>query len=261
MYRGACALSSDPADFRIMSRARSTLEVTTTLAILVVTILIGWVVVTGRRLPPVGVRAEPPTTRVTRTPAPLPLPSRPVSIDGATVRGDKGAPLAIIAYSEFQCPYCARFAADTMPALEQDYLASGKAMLVFKHLPLESIHPHAFKAAESAECAGEQGRFWQMHDRLFANQRVLFDQNLRAWGAEIGLDRAQFDDCLAGRMTARVRTHMEEAREFGITGTPAFLIGRLAGQGRVEVTDRIAGTRPVADFQQILGRLLNATTN
>jgi protein-disulfide isomerase len=243
-----------------MSRARSTLEVTTTLAVLVVTILIGWVIVTGRRLPAPVVRPEPPT-RVTRPPEPPSLPSRPVSIADAIVRGDRAAPVAIIAYSEFQCPFCARFAAETMPALEAEYLAAGKAMLVFKHLPLESIHPEAFKAAESAECAGEQGRFWQMHDRLFANQRGLFEQNLRTWGAEIGLDQTRFTECLAGRMTARVRGHMEEAREFGIGGTPAFLIGRVDGEGRVQVTDRITGARPVGDFHQVLGRLLNAATN
>ncbi|MEX1129711.1 MAG: DsbA family protein [Vicinamibacterales bacterium] len=242
-----------------MTKARSALEITTTFAILIVTILIGWVVVTGKRIPPppeatrvAGVRPPPPPAR---------LPDRPVPIDGASTKGTPGAPIAIIAYSEFQCPFCARFATGTMPDLERAYLDTGKALLVFKHLPLESLHPHALKAAESAECAGEQGRFWPMHDVLFANQRTLQEENLQRWAAGLGLESARFTECLTGRMRERIKRNTQEAREFGITGTPTFLIGRVA-QGRVvNVTDRISGARPFADFEVVIGRLLTQAAN
>lgn len=243
-----------------MNKARSALEVATTCAILVVTILIGWVVVTGKRA------VSPVDTKVVRgqgqpTSPPLPLPARPVSIEGASIKGVPDARVAIISYSDFQCPFCARFATGTMMELQRTYLDTGKALLVFKHLPLENIHPHALKAAEGAECAADQGRFWPMHDVMFANQKTLQAENLQRWALELGLESARFNECLTGGTRERIKRDMQEAAEFGISGTPAFLIGRVEARGLVKVTDRIAGSRPFADFEAVVSRLLAPATS
>src|SRR5262245_2735820 len=90
-----------------------------------------------------------------------------VSIAQANSKGNREARVALIEYQDFQCPYCAAAFRDLLPVVERDYIAPGRVLLVFKHLPLRSIHPAALPAAQAAECAGAQGRFWPMHDRLF----------------------------------------------------------------------------------------------
>ena len=123
-------------------------------------------------------------------------------------------------------------------------------------MPLESIHRFAFKAAQSAACAGEQGKFWEMHDRLFASQQALEPWTPHAQA--IGIDTAKFDTCLAGgKFDAEIRRQAGEARKAGVTGTPAFLIGRTEGNGKtVKVLSVLKGAKSFADFKAELDRLL-----
>lgn len=169
------------------------------------------------------------------------VPSQPLSIKGSATKGSAQSKIVLVIYSDFQCPFCARLAKDVMPEIEQTYVASGVVALVFKHLPLESIHPASVAAAEAAECAGAQGRFWQMHDRLFESPSLLGPQGYVAHATEIGLDTPAFQRCLDDGMKEKVRSDMSEATLLGLDGTPVtFIAHRLAGN-EVRVDEQIRG--------------------
>jgi protein-disulfide isomerase len=202
------------------------------------------------RVPPPGARTPPrPTT-------PPPIPAEPISLEGALRKGNAQAPVALVIYSDFQCPYCGRFAQDTWPSLDTKYVRSGKVQVAFRHFPLETIHPFALGAAEAAECAGQQGQFWPMHDLLFANQKSLATSDLSAYAERLKLTGPAFQSCLSGATAAKVRSDAATGAAIGVTGTPAFLIGRLHADGRVRVLDRLSGARPLADFERPLDKAL-----
>jgi len=123
-------------------------------------------------------------------------------------------------------------------------------------MPLESIHKFAFKAAQAARCAGEQGKFWEMHDRLFENQKALEPWTPHA--EAVGLDVPKFDACLAsGKFDQDIRRDMGEARKVGVTGTPAFMLGRTEASGsKVKVVAILRGAKSFADFKAEIDRLL-----
>jgi len=179
---------------------------------------------------------------------------------GSTI-GAATAQVGVLVYSDFECPYCARFARDTMPTLVRDYVDRGRVALAFKHLPLEAIHPRARKAAEAAECAGEQGRFWQMHDLLFALPRALQPSDLNSKAARLGIDRLSFSRCLDGEMAVRVDNDLEEARELMVSGTPTFFFGALQRDGTIRVIRRESGAIPPKAFSKILDEVLGSKTN
>jgi protein-disulfide isomerase len=156
--------------------------------------------------------------------------------------GSADAPVTIVEFSDYQCPFCGSFERDTMPMIRGDYIDTGKARLVFRNFPLD-FHGYARKAAEAAECAGEQGRFWEMHGRLFAGQDSLGDESYRRWAQEIGLDAANFSACLdGGAMAAKVDGDLAAARALGISGTPTFLINGRA----------LEGARPYSAFKDAI---------
>jgi protein-disulfide isomerase len=119
---------------------------------------------------------------------------------------------------------------------------AGKVRLVFRHFPL-TFHPHAPKAAEAAACANDQGKFWEMHKQLFANQKGLSVEELKAHATAVGLDKAKFDECLdTGKMKALVDADTKAGSDVGVTGTPAFFInGKL-----------ISGAQPVSEFEKLI---------
>jgi len=123
-------------------------------------------------------------------------------------------------------------------------------------MPLESIHKLAFKAAEAAHCAGDQGRYWEMHDRLFEHQKNL--EPWRAHAEALGLDVAGFEQCLAtGKFADAIRRDMGEARKVGVTGTPAFMLARVEPNGaKVRTVAVLRGAKPFADFKAEIDRLL-----
>ena len=131
-----------------------------------------------------------PTLRLVNRPS-LPLPVGPVALAGAHLEGSNKARVAIIEFSDFQCPACAQFTRDTLPRLRQRYVKSGKVLLAFHPLPLQGIHPRAFRASVAAECAARQGRFWPMHDGLFKHSADLTDPSISQVASAIqpGSDR------------------------------------------------------------------------
>ncbi|MGI4720923.1 MAG: DsbA family protein [Janthinobacterium lividum] len=142
-------------------------------------------------------------------------------VEGDHVRGKPGADITIIEYGDFQCPYCAR-AYPTLAELQQRY--GDRIAVVYRHLPL-GMHPFAETAAEAAEAAGAQGKFWEMHDRLFEHQAQMAPAQLPLLAQELKLDAARFDEDLATRRhRERIRAQAEEGKAAGARGTPSFFI-------------------------------------
>jgi protein-disulfide isomerase len=189
------------------------------------------------------------------------VPPFEFTVAGAPSKGMNAANVVLIEFSDFQCPFCGRHAKTAYQELQRQFVETGKVRYVFLNLPLENLHPFAFKAAEAAACAGDQGRFWEMHDRLFADQQSLAVTDLLNDGQMLGLDQAKFQSCLIdGKMTATVRKDMAEARRLGLTGTPAFLIGEVKPDGTVTVASRINGAQPFHVFQAALETSLAKST-
>ncbi len=181
-----------------------------------------------------------------------------VNIGGAPFKGRPDAPLTLVEFSDFQCPFCARHFTQSMPQIVQEYIDTGKLKYVFRHFPLESIHPLAFKASEASECANDQKQFWPMHDRLFANQKLLAPQYFPEHVKSLGLDAAAFEQCIASaRHAAKVRKDLAEGQSLGVTGTPAFMLGRtIPGSQQVKVEIYTGGAKAYAAFKQDFDRLL-----
>ena len=187
-----------------------------------------------------------------------PAPTGPVraNIAGAPTLGRADAPVTIVEFSDYQCPFCQRFFATTLPALKKDYIETGKVRYVFRDYPIDQLHPHARKAAEAAHCAGEQQKYWEMHDRLFQQQNALALPQLSEHARSLGLDVATFDACLSsGRHAARVERGVTDAAEAGVQGTPGFVIGRTIDGDLIEGTP-VRGAQPLDAFRQIIDRAL-----
>jgi protein-disulfide isomerase len=179
-----------------------------------------------------------------------------LSLEGTPVMGDAKAPLTIIEFGDYECPYCGRHSNQVLPQIIDDYVKTGKVRYFFKDTPIESIHPQAFKAAEAALCAGEQGKYWEMHDRLFKNQQTLAVNQLPAHAAALGLDLAKFRQCLdQDTYSAEIRKSIQDAMKSGLRGTPTFLVGTLDGKEPTDVTV-LSGGQPFLRFQQILDQML-----
>ena len=175
------------------------------------------------------------------------------------MRGDPAAPVAVIVYSDFQCPFSARFATQVQPRLEE--LADGKLFLAFRHLPLETLHPAAFRAATAAECAREQDKFWEMHDLLFEHRQSLEDSKLLELADGIGLDPKKFAGCLDDvEVNQTLRRDVQKAGSYLINGTPTFLVGLSTGDGNVEVKRRFSGAVPVEFIQRVVDEVLAASS-
>jgi protein-disulfide isomerase len=146
-----------------------------------------------------------------------------------------------------------------LPRVYERFVRTGKVELIFLDLPLQ-MHPHAFRAAEAAACAGDQGKFWEMHHQLFADQRALAASQLPVHAEEIGLDVAAFQKCLAsGRHAPAIREDVRLANSLGITGTPAFLLGRrIPGTDKVQLAEVVKGLPPYEVIAEKLDALLTS---
>jgi protein-disulfide isomerase len=154
-------------------------------------------------------------------------------------RGPVDAPITIVEFSDFECPFCSR-AEEAVTQVMEKY--PGKVRLVFRHFPL-SFHANAPKAAEASACADEQGKFWEMHKQLFANQKAITVPELKQHAGAIGLDQAKFDACLdGGSKKAIVDADTKAGSEAGVSGTPAFFInGKL-----------LSGAQPFSEFEKVI---------
>lgn len=178
-------------------------------------------------------------------------PGMVLPLSDAPSRGAAGAPIVMLEFSDYECPFCGKFVRDSYPAIDQDYVQTGKVRHVFRAFPLEAIHKNAFKAHEAAACAAVQGKYWPMHDLLFANQRALTATDLTQYARTVGLDMATFSTCLdSGKMTARIKKDLEIGFQIGVQGTPFFLIGTVAADGQLVVKKGMSGAQPFSVFKQ-----------
>jgi len=174
--------------------------------------------------------------------------------DSEPVKGDANAPVTIIEYSDFQCPFCQRFSQETLPKIQTEYIDKGLVKLVFRDFPLSSIHPYAQKASEAAQCAFEQGKFWEYHDALFQDfsswQKDGTDQ-FKVMAKNLDLDEVQFDDCIdSGKYSEEVQKDFQLGAEAGVTGTPAFFVNGV----------KVSGAQPFSAFKQIIEGQLSGIT-
>ena len=168
--------------------------------------------------------------------------------DKAERKGSDMAPVVIMEFSDFQCPYCGEYASNTYAELDRALVRGGEVEYMFRHLPLTSLHPVAMKAAQVAECAAEQGRFWEMHDLLFASQPQLKADTLSDLGRTIGLDALALDRCMTKGTPSRVSEDLKMAARLGIAGTPYFVIGERLPNGDLLVTATVSGAQDLAAF-------------
>jgi protein-disulfide isomerase len=163
-----------------------------------------------------------------------------VKVDGAFAKGPKDAPVTIVEFSDFHCPFC-RGAVATLQEVLRQY--PGKVRWVYRDFPIASLHPQAAKAAEAARCAGEQGKFWEYHDLLFDSQKQTALSDYKRFADQLKLDQKGFATCLeSGRHQAAVESDVEDGARLGITGTPTFFInGRL-----------LVGNQPVDNFKKVI---------
>jgi protein-disulfide isomerase len=160
-----------------------------------------------------------------------------VGTEGSPSKGPKEAPVTIVEFSDFQCPYCSRLS-QTLHEVVAKY--RDEVHLVFRQFPLSQIHPLAEKAAEASLCAGDQNRFWEMHDLMFQTQSALKDEDLKAKALALKLDSTAFDSCLAsGKYAEKVKQDEREGYTLGITSTPAFFINGRYFAGAIPMADII----------------------
>jgi protein-disulfide isomerase len=161
-------------------------------------------------------------------------------------KGDPNAPITIVEFSDFQCPYCGRFDADAGQKIDEQYVEAGLVLFGYQHFAF--LGPESQKAAEASECAAEQDAFWPYHDLLFGrlmgeNQGSLSPAGLSQYAAEVGLDTEAFEDCLnSGKYASLVNSQTSGAQSLGVTGTPAFLVN-----GRP-----LVGAQPFEVFEQVI---------
>ncbi|HJO38084.1 MAG: thioredoxin domain-containing protein [Vicinamibacterales bacterium] len=188
--------------------------------------------------------------------APAPQPqSAEVSIAGAHSLGSVDAPVTVVEFTDYQCPFCSRFATTTFAELKAKYIDTGQVRLVSRDLPLP-MHANAERAAYAARCADEQGQYWEMREVMFGNINALGDASLVDYASGLGLDRAGFEACLgSGKYRDVVQADMAAASALGLTGTPSFIVGRASGdtvEGNI-----IVGAQPFAAFDGQIQALLN----
>ena len=172
---------------------------------------------------------ESPSVTESETPAAAPTPASIATAGDSIVLGDPRAPVTIVEFSDYQCPFCAAYSQQTWPRLKAEFVDAGRVQYVFKDFPL-SNHPQAPKAHEAARCAGEQGAYWEMHDRLFSRQRDWSGRDdhvavFKTFAVELGLEPSVFDVCLdSGRWVDAMNTNFDEGMSLGARGTPTFFI-------------------------------------
>ncbi|MFB5605781.1 MAG: DsbA family protein [Nitrosarchaeum sp.] len=184
-----------------------------------------------------------------------------ISIDDDPIRGNKDAPITIIEFSDFQCPFCARFHIQTLPSILEQYVETGKVKLVFRDFPIQNIHPNAMPAAVAAECANEQGKFWEYHDKLFDNQGVWDKMEIpdviaifKEYSTKLNLNQDQFNTCLdSGKYIEEINNDLNDGREYGVNGTPGFFIGNEK-IGFVKIN----GAQPFESFKNVIDSQLNS---
>jgi protein-disulfide isomerase len=185
-----------------------------------------------------------------------------IDVAGAPALGPADQIVTLVEFSDYECPFCIRHFTQTMPEIEERYIKTGRIRYVFKDFPIDQLHPGARRAHEAARCANEQGKFWNLHTRLFSPGGSHSDADLDARAAEAGLDMTPFESCLAsGRTAASVLESVRTAAELGATGTPSFFVGlRDPATDEVKVLANITGAHPFSEFEKAIEAVASRAT-
>jgi protein-disulfide isomerase len=209
-----------------------------------------------KKLLETGARAAQPSQ-----PAQAAFQEQIVSIGDSPVRGDEKAPVTIIEYSDYQCPFCARHYRDVMPLLLKDYVDTGKLKFIMREFPLTSIHANAMAASNAALCAGDQGKYWEMHNLMFDNQRQLAVEQLKSYAQSLNLNMETFGGCLDDKSKEQqVQSDLASGTKLGMRGTPGFFIGLTdsADPDKVNVSVFIRGAQGIDQFRASINDLLKS---
>jgi protein-disulfide isomerase len=171
-------------------------------------------------------------------------------LSGAPANGQQSAPVTIVEISDYHCPFCRRHVQQTQPRLYNDYVKTGKARHVFIHYPIAQLHPDAFKSHEAASCAGDQGKFWDLHAKLFDAPLKTSEQLVGA-AQGVGLDMTAFRACLdSGKYANAVKESVARIQKLNINGTPMFLVGRTPSANQpMKVAKIIEGAQSFDAFK------------
>jgi protein-disulfide isomerase len=184
-----------------------------------------------------------------------------LSVKGLPAEGnDKTAEVGIIEYVDYECPFCGSYARDTFPQIDKDYIKSGKIKYFSRDFPLP-IHLHAMTGAEAARCSNEQGKFWEMHYSLFANQSSIDEDADNDRAQAFGENVDQFKLCLTmGKYTADINKSVADAKSYGISGSPTFFVGRLTGPQKniLKIDKTIVGAQPFDIFKAIIDQEISS---
>lgn len=208
-------------------------------SILIAGLMIGGAVIysAGRQ----GEIPQPPTAVVRDSGKATP------EIGDDVVLGDPDAPVTVIEFGDYQCPFCEKFFRETEPLLRREYIETGKVKMVYKDFPISSIHPYATAAAEAAQCAKDQGKYWVYHDALFERQQLLGGLDYVRLAGELGMDAVQFKSCIDSRKyKEEVENDYQEGIAAGVQGTPATFVNGVL----------IAGAQPYAVFKAAIDEAL-----
>jgi len=208
-----------------------------------------------------GARPSQPQQGQVQAPPPVDLSKVSLTVNDAATKGKSDAKLTLVEFSDFECPFCGRYVRETYDQLQRDYVQTGKVRYVFRNFPLERIHPHALRAGIAGECARQQGKFWEMHDKLFANQQALEASDLVKTAGAAGLDVSAYQRCAAGPGVEKIRRDLDEGARAGVTGTPYFFVGVTQADGKVKVLRAISGAQPYAAFKSALDQLLSSAAS
>ena len=236
-----------------------------TAALVVAAFLVGSLYTKVQMLEKGGVQAQGSINN--QQPAVAAQPQQPTkgiaSIDDDPVLGDKNAPITIVEFSDYECPFCKRHFDETLPQLVKNYVDTGKVKIVFRDFPLSFHDPMATKEAAAANCAGKQGgdtAYFKYHDEIFtrtkSNGNGLSEADLTTIATDLGLNLNSFNTCLADpAQTDEVKKDIADGTVAGASGTPTFVIGKTTSNGEID-GDLVVGAQPYAAFQAIIDPLL-----
>ena len=192
-------------------------------------------------------------------PAQKPFKPADITINGSPVMGKADAPVTLVEFTDFQCPFCRRYSNGTFPQIIKDYVKTGKVRYVVRQFPLKAIHPKAVKASEASLCAGDQGKYWEMHDRIFKKTKSFEQEEWVRHADALGLEMSSFKDCLEnGKNAQQVNQDLKEGAALGMRGTPGFFFGRTDPKdpNKFKAVEMIRGAFPYPQFKRIIDKLL-----
>ena len=182
-----------------------------------------------------------------------------IDLGGAPVKGQPNAPVTLVEVSDYHCPFCKRHFLTTQPQIDAQYVNSGKVRHVFIHLPIDQLHPDAFRSHEGAACAADQGKFWELHAKLFQTPVRTADE-IVALAQSAGIDGNKLRACIdSGKYKTTVRESVKKMNELGVGSTPMFLIGKTPPDGKpMEIDAVVEGAHPFETFKASLDAVLQA---